>query len=153
MTNEIQAALKNQQKNWDEAKTNPRKSEQLQTGTYLWKVTNAFVAKAQSSGRLQLKIDLTCLEGPTEESKGRNYFKSWGLETAENLKWLAGDLINLGLELPEKIELISTEACAALMGICFEGNVRPAKDSQYGPNVWIGQNARRTETGEIDDRF
>ncbi len=73
--------------------------------------------------------------------------------TAENLKWLAGDLINLGLELPEKIELISTEACAALMGICFEGNVRPAKDSQYGPNVWIGQNARRTETGEIDDRF
>lgn len=153
MTNEIEEALKKHQQNWTPAKENPRKSEQLPAGTYIWKITNAFVATAQTSGRLQLRIDITAIEAPTEEAKGRNYFKAWGLETEETLKWLTGDLINLGIELPDQMKDLATKTCSELMGICFEGNLRPARDSQYGPNVWIAAKARRTESGEIDDRF
>jgi len=150
MSEDVTKALEESQAAWAEAREQPRQATTLPLGSYLFKITNAFVGRSTGEAqRLQLRIDLQVLRGPNEEVVGRSYFKTWGLEDAEQMKWLAGDLLNLGLELPTEVKKIPTETCLALINVCFEAQVRPSRDPQYGPNVWISKNARRTPEGDL----
>jgi len=149
---DIVAALEGVQEAYQTAREEPRQMTQLPSGSYLFRVTNAFVGRSSgAANRLQLRIDLEVLRGPTEKVVGRSYFKTWGLVDAEGMKWLTGDLLNLGFELPDKVTEIPTKLCPELIGICFEATVRPAKDPTYGPNVWIPKNARRTPEGDLTE--
>ena len=150
MSEDVTNALEESQAAWAEAREQPRQTTTLPSGSYLFKIANAYVGRSTGEAqRLQLRVDLQVLRGPNEEVIGRNYFKTWGLEDADQMKWLAGDLLNLGLELPAEIVKIPTEICPALINVCFEAQVRPSRDPQYGPNVWIPKDARRTPEGDL----
>jgi len=145
----VVTALDAVQADWEAAIADPRRMTQLPPGSYLFKIINAFVGRSTGEAhRLQLRIDIQVLRAPNEKDIGRNYFKTWGLD-AEGLRWLAGDLMNLGFELPRESTKIATELCPMLINTCFESQVRPSRTPEYGPNVWIPKNARRTPEGDL----
>ena len=120
-------------------------NDNLVKGGYIFQITNAYMNHSASSGRKQLIAMCKVLENDADDAQnGSSYFKNWGLETAENFKWLNGDLINLGLErINAGKDCI--QRCSQLTGIVFKGSLEPNKDSQYPPTCYINKGARRRD--------
>jgi hypothetical protein len=108
MKSAFKKRLKNAKKNWKKGRQRHASGDtnfgnDVPDGRYLAKLTAAEVGESQSSGRLQIMWTWKILEG---DYKGETCFDFDGLETEDNLMWLAKKLETLGYESPEDLEEI-----------------------------------------------
>lgn len=98
--------LKDAQKLWATAKTRASESggsryTEFDDGRYMTRITDAKVGESQSSGRLQVTWVFRFEDGPYE---GQTKLDFSGLETEQNLYYLAMRLQQLGYEPPESLD-------------------------------------------------
>lgn len=92
-------------KNWKNAKSRAAEAggggfEEIEDGRYLARLTDVEIGEAKSSGRLQVVWKYKIAEG---DYKGQVKFAFDGLETEDNLMYLARTLIRYGYEMPDDI--------------------------------------------------
>ena len=134
----------------DLATAGVRTRSKVPAGEAVVKIENVFFNKATKTRRPQMCASMTVVEHEAgEEFIGMTYIKYWGLESAENFKWLNGDLVNLDLEIVTKIEQLK-ERQEQLTGIVL--TIAFVENGQYPPNAYINEDARRQDLeGEISD--
>ena len=117
-------------------------------GNATLRVENVFVNWSKGvAQRKQLCMSCTVLvHSEGDEMIGREYVKKWGLETADNLKWLNGDLTNLELQPMQFVTVPELKrVMTALNGIVFDTALVENDNKQYPPNSWINPGARRKD--------
>lgn len=121
-----------------------REVEQLPKMRAVLRITNAFLDRS-SNNRKQLNAECEILESDAGDTYvGKTYTKRWGLETAENLQWLNGDMVSLGLT-PPLTPTALLELKVGLVGICLTASLVPNTDEQFPPNCYINKGARRED--------
>jgi len=131
-----------------QAKADRLEIVQLIPGRYLFEITNTFLGESVN-GRLQLQADLLVKEGPDPKFKGRGFFKTWGLDTDQNWRWLVRDLEDgLGISAPDDEAELVTKVAPLMVGVLFEGIVRANPNPEFPPNLFIPNDARRVEGSE-----
>lgn len=127
---------------------------QIPDGRGVLRIKDMYLERSSGKKRLQLTAVCELLshdEDATFESKEpkATYSKSWGLDKAESLSWIAGDFANLGMPLPSvTIDLIKrvieiTEK-QLMLGWCFEVTFKN-KDPKYAAVSYINAGARRED--------
>lgn len=76
---------------------------EFEDGRYMMRLVDGKVTESQSSGRLQVQWDFKFEEG---EYEGQSKYDYSGLESEQNLKYLAVRLVQLGYEAPDSLEEI-----------------------------------------------
>lgn len=117
-------------------------SRNVPAGKYHLRIENAYLERAKSaSGRKQLVAVCTVVATDQgDEHVGKTYFKKWGLETTENLRWLNTDLQNLDMPLPKQAADLVT-LCQKLVGVEFTASL--VENVGYSPNCYINEGARK----------
>ncbi len=119
--------------------------EVLPKGAYGFIITNAYLNRSSGKGRKQLVAVCEVREtNAGDELIGKLYYKTWGLEKAENLEWLNGDLLNLDIAKPQNPKDLLRVA-KELVGVGFQAALVDNKDPQFAPNCYINRGARRVD--------
>lgn len=105
MSSALKKKLAAAQKNWGKAKqraeTEKSGFEEIADGRYLARLTAAEIGESKSSSRLQVSWTYKILEG---DYKGQNKMSFDGLETEDNLMYLARTFGKYGYEAPDDLE-------------------------------------------------
>ena len=104
----LKAKLAKAKGDWNKAKTRatqegPGGIEDIDDGRYIARLTSAEVGESKSSGRLQVGWTYQIAEG---DYKGRRKMSFDGMETEQNLVYLAKNINRYGYECPDDLEQI-----------------------------------------------
>lgn len=150
MASKFSKRLKGAKKNWKKgrkrASDSPDGYESVDDGKYVARLKSAQVGESQSSGRLQIMWNWEILEG---DFKGQTVLDFDGLETEDNLMWLARKLNKLGYEAPDDLEDIE-DLLKELEGEMLTFRIKLKTKNEY-QNLFIDKQVKDDDDDEDDD--
>ena len=126
--------------------------KQLPAGKAVLKIENVYLNRSQNKGRLQLNASCKVLQHTDgADHVGASYIKQWGLESAQNMEWLNGDMSSLEIEgvkkssLKDDLARIRTELAEVVFRCQFADN----SNGQWPPTCYINPPARVHDTESL----
>jgi hypothetical protein len=115
-----------------------RKSNQVADGKCVLRIENAYIGRSKNN-RLQMTAVCKVVSHEAGNDQiGMTYTKNWGLVNADNIAWLKGDLLNLGIKAPVKNEDLATVP-QQLVGLVFACTL--VANEGFPPNCYINAGA------------